>query len=516
MNRLLQRHDSSRRWTPKKTTRADVWKELKELMKLALPAVLVNVANFGAGLTDAAFVGHLPQWACTSGGVPSQYLAAVGLANTWTAFVYFLVHGFNFAHDTLTSQNFGAGNLERCSQLVQTGLVVVAVGMLPVAVLFWFTADVLEAVFSLDAVTTAIIRQFSRIMILSLPGSLLYDCVAKWTNNMQLVKPSLYCSSISLALNAVMNYALIYGAGLGFVGSPIATVITRTVLPILLLIWLKVRGHTKTMWRGFDKAAVSRARIVEYLRNGLPAGAMILAEIGGFTGMTMMIAWLHDDVAMAAQIAAFQWLFIVYFAPMGIAVATSSRVGAFVGANDPQSARLAAWTAQCLCIAVALLSSLVLLAGRGVLPFAFTSDSDVAALAGKVMIMLCFVHFGDAFQAVGLAVVRGIGRQHIGFWLNVAAYYGVGLPLGAGLAFGARIGIFGVWTGMGCALSALASLVFVHNLTIDWPHECDAAAANTAKGLALGSNDDDAAVPKAVVPGVAVTLDEGEEDLFLN
>jgi MATE family multidrug resistance protein len=481
MNRLLSRHDSSRRFAKKTTTRADVIAQLKAMLVIAGPAILTNVANFGAGLTDAAFVGHLPLSACTLGGEPTQYLAGVGLANTFLGFIYFFANGLSFAMDTLVSQNYGAGNKERCSEILQTGVAVLTIAVWPVVVLHFFAADILNAVFSLDAVTMEIIRVFSRVMIFALPGALLYDCLAKWTSNQQCVMPSLVCSSVSLAFNAFMNWLLIYPCGLGFIGSPIATVLTRTVLPLLLLLWLKVRGHWKQMFLGFSKRAVSWQYIKAYVLCGMPAGGMILAEVGGFTGMTMMVAWLHSDVVMAAQVCSFQFLFILYFVPMGLSIATSARVGFLVGAGDPHSASLAAWTAQAFSMILSVVAAIIIIAGRTVLPYAFTSDDAVARLTGKLFFFVGAVHIGDAYQAVGLAVVRGIGRQNIGFALNMTAYYAVGLPLGAALAFGVPIGVFGVWTGMSSALSALASLVFLHNWTIDWQKEVDNAAAKTGR-----------------------------------
>jgi Na+-driven multidrug efflux pump len=126
MNALLERHASSRRVVRRRATWREVLRELKELFILAGPAILTNVTNFGTGLTDTVFVGHLPLAACTLGGDATHYLAGVGLANTWMSLIYFLSNGFNFAMDTLVSQNFGRGNLSRCSELFQTALFVIA------------------------------------------------------------------------------------------------------------------------------------------------------------------------------------------------------------------------------------------------------------------------------------------------------------------------------------------------------------------------------------------------------
>jgi MATE family multidrug resistance protein len=497
MNALLERHASSRRVVRRRATWREVLRELKELFILAGPAILTNVTNFGTGLTDTVFVGHLPLAACTLGGDATHYLAGVGLANTWMSLIYFLSNGFNFAMDTLVSQNFGRGNLSRCSELFQTALFVIAVAAVPVAVIWFFTSSILATVFDLDDVTLAVARTFSRVLIFSLPGTLLFDALAKWNSNMQIVTPALYCSAFSLLLNAFMNWFLIYGVGLGFIGSPIATIVTRTVLPLILIGWLKYRGYLKRIWFGWTRRALRWARIKEFVKFGAPAGGMIILEVGGFHTMTMMTGFLHDDMIIAAQVVAFNFLFICYFIPLGLSVATAARTGARIGAGDAEGARFVAVVAQSLAIAVALLTSLIIVTARESLPFLFTDAEDVAHLSAKIFIFVAFVHSGDAFQGVGLAVVRGIGRQHVGFVLNLVAYYLIGLPLGGALMFGAKLGVYGVWTGTAVALTVLSCSVVVYNFTIDWQQECHIASVNAEKArvadaeAAVGVDDDD-------------------------
>jgi MATE family multidrug resistance protein len=496
MNALLKRHASSRRVERRRASVREVLAELKALLLVAGPVMLTNVATFGAGLTDAAFVGHLPAEACTLGGQPTQYLAGVGLAHTLMVIVYFLSKGMNFAMDTLVSQNFGRGNLERCSELLQTGLFVGAVAALPVAVLWFFTSNLLALVFDLDDVTLAVARTFSRLLIISLPGLLVFDVLAKWNSNMQVIRPQVVCSAFTLILNALLNWLLIYGVGLGYVGSPIATVITRTVLPVVFLGWLKLRGHLKRSWFGWSRRAFGWVRVREYVRYGAPAGGMIILEVMSYHGMTVLTGFLHDEAIVASQVAANNLLLICYFVPLGIAVATAARTGARVGAGDAEGARFVALVAQALAVALALLTSLVIVAARDALSYMFTDSADVARLSAKVFVIVAFVHCFDAFQGVGLAVVRGIGRQNVGFWLNLVAYYVVGLPLGSALMFGAHMGVFGVWTGYAIALAVLACMVVVYNFTIDFQHECHLAALNAEKAraddaAAAGAGDDE-------------------------
>jgi MATE family multidrug resistance protein len=44
-------------------------------------------------------------------------------------------------------------------------------------------------------------------------------------------------------------------------------------------------------------------------------------------------------------------------------------------------------------------------------------------------------------------VLRGQGRQHLGAFFNMLAYYVLALPLGVTLAFRANYGLQGLWIG---------------------------------------------------------------------
>jgi MATE family multidrug resistance protein len=343
-----------------------------------------------------------------------------------------------------------------------------------VAVIWFFTSSILATVFDLDDVTLAVARTFSRVLIFSLPGTLLFDALAKWNSNMQIVTPALYCSAFSLLLNAFMNWFLIYGVGLGFIGSPIATIVTRTVLPLILIGWLKYRGYLKRIWFGFSRRALRWARIKEFVKFGAPAGGMIILEVGGFHTMTMMTGFLHDDIDHCGAGCCVQLFIHLLFHAARLSVATAARTGARIGAGDAEGARFVAVVAQSLAIAVALLTSLIIVTARESLPFLFTDSRDVAHLSAKIFIFVAFVHSGDAFQGVGLAVVRGIGRQHVGFVLNLVAYYLIGLPLGGALMFGAKLGVYGVWTGTGggtdCAVVLGRGVQFYHRLAARVSH----------------------------------------------
>jgi len=82
------------------------------------------------------------------------------------------------------------------------------------------------------------------------------------------------------------------------------------------------------------------------------------------------------------------------------------------------------------------------------LPRLFTTDPEVIELVAKVTPVVAIMQVFDALAVVAHGVLRGIGRQEIGGYINLAAYYLVALPISFGLAFGLKWKLAGLWTGV--------------------------------------------------------------------
>jgi MATE family multidrug resistance protein len=79
----------------------------KQILNIAIPSILTNIAIPLLGLADTAIVGHLGS---------ATYIAAIALGSTLISMAYW---GFGFLRMStggLTAQAFGEANLEKCCQ----------------------------------------------------------------------------------------------------------------------------------------------------------------------------------------------------------------------------------------------------------------------------------------------------------------------------------------------------------------------------------------------------------------
>ena len=91
-------------------------------------------------------------------------------------------------------------------------------------------------------------------------------------------------------------------------------------------------------------------------------------------------------------------------------------------------------------------------------------DAQVIAGCAAILPIAAAFQIFDGAQVVGCGVLRGIGRTRPAMFFNLVAYWVLGLPIGAWLAFRQGWGLAGVWWGLALGLGVVATLMvlFVH------------------------------------------------------
>lgn len=123
-----------------------------------------------------------------------------------------------------------------------------------------------------------------------------------------------------------------------------------------------------------------------------------------------------------------------------------------IGATLSDAAKTSAKVALCAAVVVGLFNVVLLSALRNTIPQLFTEDADVIALVAKVLPLCAAFQLFDALAANCNGLLRGLGKQEVGGWVNLACYYVVAMPISFGTAFGLGWELEGLWTGVAIAL----------------------------------------------------------------
>lgn len=178
---------------------------------------------------------------------------------------------------------------------------------------------------------------------------------------------------------------------------------------------------------------------------------MVEAECLAFEILTLTSSYF-GTTHLAAQsvlgtISSFTWQI-----PFPLSIAASTRVANFIGATLADAARTTAKVAAVGAFAVGLFNVLLLSSLRNYLPQLFSNDPEVIALVAGVLPLCAAFQLFDALAASANGILRGLGRQKVGGWVQLFCYYAIAMPVSMCTAFGLNWGLYGLWSGVALAL----------------------------------------------------------------
>jgi MATE family multidrug resistance protein len=147
--------------------------------------------------------------------------------------------------------------------------------------------------------------------------------------------------------------------------------------------------------------------------------------------------------------------------PLGLALAVTVRVGNAAGRGDAQAVRWAGFTGIALTLATQTVSASLMLSIPHAIAHIYSDDPKVVALAAQLLVLAGIFQFSDGVQVVSNGALRGLKDTRMPMLITAFAYWAVGMPTGAWLAFGSGQGVRGMWMGLIAGLTAAAVLLFV-------------------------------------------------------
>lgn len=256
--------------------------------------------------------------------------------------------GFTTSLDTLCSQAYGDGRKHLVGLHCQRMVLMLFCLAVPVALFWWYSQPVFEMMIP-NPRSAALAAQYMRVLVWSIPGTIIYEAGKRLLQAQGLFRQTTYVLFIVAPLNAIANYAFVFYFDLGFIGAPMAVCLSRNLLALCLVLYVKyVNGYQ--CWGGFSSRAFSNWGPMIWL--ALPGMIMVLAEWGAFELMTFLAARFGDDY-LAAQSTLVTSSGISFQIPFAMSVASSTRIANLIGAGLVDRARIAAKVVRTLfpCIA---------------------------------------------------------------------------------------------------------------------------------------------------------------------
>ena len=198
------------------------------------------------------------------------------------------------------------------------------------------------------------------------------------------------------------------------------------------------------------------------------------------TEVVALLAGILGPDPLAAQSIVLNTSSLAYMLPLGISVASSTRIGNCLGAGAPRVAKIASRAALVLALCFASLNSSILILVRSHWGKLWSSDPTVIQIVSDILPLAALFQLSDGLGAVGGGVLRGCGHQKLGAYINLCGYYILALPLGSLLGFKFHWGLQGLWTGLTVGIVMCSFVLLVLILRMDWKREEERAKALVA------------------------------------
>lgn len=436
-------------------------KEFNRNFQLAWPVVIGLLGHMLVGVADNVMVGKLG----------TAELAAVSLGNSFLLVAMSLILGYSTVITPLIAAADSTNNIKEGRSVLKNSLIVLlVVGLLSLVMIFFAEPLMLLMKQPQEVVELAI--PYFVLVAFSLVPLAIFQVFKQFADGLSETKYSMKAAVYANVLNVIINYFLIYGIWifpeLGIIGAGLGTLISRVIMAILMYVLIYKREKFSLYFQDLWQEKIVKKTILKVNSLGLPSALQMFFEFGVFTAAIWLAGTLGKNPQAANQIA-LNLASITFMFAMGLGVVATIRVGNQFGLKDFKELRRISFSIFLLILILDLLFAVIFMIFNEYLPSLyldvddsqnFIDNTEVVAIAAKLMIIAAFFQLFDGMQAVILGALKGMQDVFIPTIITFIAYWVVAFPICyfAGLEFG--YGSVGIWWGFLIGLAVSAGLLF--------------------------------------------------------
>ncbi|XP_013599091.1 PREDICTED: MATE efflux family protein 5-like isoform X1 [Brassica oleracea var. oleracea] len=432
-------------------TRDGFFPEMRRLNYIAGPMIAVNSSMYFLQVISIMMVGHLGELYLSSTAIAVSFCSVTGFS---------LVFGLASALETLCGQANGAKQFEKLGEHTYTGIFSLLIVSIPLSILWSYMGEILSFI-GQDPLVSHEAGKFATWLMPALFAYATLQPLVRFFQAQSLVLPLIMSSMSALCCHVVLCWSLVFKFGLGSLGAAIAISVSYWLNATVLGLYMTFSSScSKT--RGRISVNVFKG-MREFFRFGIPSASMICLEWWSFEFLVMLSGILPNPKLETSVLSVcLSTISSLYQIPESLGAAASTRVANELGAGNPKKARMAVYTVMVITGVESVMVSAIVFAARNVFGYLFSSETEVVDYVRTMAPLVSLSVIFDALHAVLSGVARGSGRQDIGAYVNLAAYYLFGIPAAAVLGFRFKMSGRGLWIGItvgSCVQAVLLGLI---------------------------------------------------------
>jgi len=432
--------------------------EARQLLALAIPVILAQIAQTAMGFVDTVM----------AGGYSATDMAAVAIGTSvWLPAILF-GHGLLLALTPVIAQLNGSGRRDRVTHQIQQGFWLAGFVSLLVMLVLWNAGYIIGAMKDIDPLMADKAVGYLRALLWGAPGYLFFQVMRNQCEGLAKTKPGMVMGFIGLMVNIPVNYIFIYGhfgmPELGGVGCGVATAAVYWVMFFAMRSYVsRARSmrdiHSSERFHKPDWAVLKRLTQL-----GLPIALALFFEVTLFAVVALLVSPL-GIVNVAGHQIALNFSSLMFVLPLSLGAAVTIRVGYRLGQGSTLEAQTAAWTGLGVGVCMAVFTALFTVIFREPIALLYNDNPAVIALATQLMLLAAIYQISDSVQVIGSGILRGYKDTRSIFFITFTAYWVLGLPSGYILALTdwavEPMGPAGFWMGFIIGLTSAAIMMML-------------------------------------------------------
>jgi len=396
---------------------------LKQTIALSIPIIIQMLLINGVTFADTLMIGQLGE---TS-------IAAVGVASQMFFLVTMFLYGITSAGGIFFSQFWGAKDKHGVQKVLGIIIVFSVIICGIAALLSTLFPSVVMKIFTKDASVIESGSTYLRIVGFSYILSAISFSYAVGLRSVGDAKTPLMISMISLSIDVIGNYLLIFGIGsfpeLGIAGAAISTSVSRIVEVLLYWIITTFRKDCPIKFSFKYSLNFNRAFIKRFFKIALPVVFNDILWSVGMVCYKIAYSKIGTDALAAVQvIESINNLFFVSISGLGSAVAII--VGTKIGENKEEEAHLFTIFSLFFAIILGLLVGILIFIISPIFVQQFNINADVSEMAINSLKVLAILQPLKALTMVEVVgILRGAGDATYSMLLEMGSIWLIGVPV---------------------------------------------------------------------------------------
>lgn len=383
----------------------------KQILRLAIPAVIANITTPLLSLVDTAIVGHLGSEA---------FVGAIAVGGSLFSMLYWLFSFLRIGTSGITAQAVGAGNTEEHMLILLRSLIIgFSIGLI-IVVTHAPVGRIAVDFFEPESETRSLALQYFNLLVFGAPAVLMQYALVGWFVGSQNTRIPMCNSLLINVVNIAASLLLVYVFDLGIAGVAAGTLIAQWIGCLALLVLARPRPMAlRSVFKAAELRRFFGVNINIFIRT-----LCLISVTVWFT----RAGTAQGPLTLAVNTLLMQLFVLFSYFMDGFAFAAEAMCGKCKGAGDTPGLRRAINRLTFWGFGVAVVFTVVYLAGGEPFLRLLTDNPDIIDAAGAYRLWAVAVPLAGFMAFIWDGIVIGVTRTRlmlVSMLISTSAFFAI-------------------------------------------------------------------------------------------